>query len=59
MMNWIAVADRLPESGRVLVYSPDPTAYVGSIMLFRLMDAQFVRISTEVTHWCVPTAPTN
>ena len=58
-MNWIAITERLPtrQDGRVLTYSP---AYLDSrdpTMLYRLMDAEFVRISTEVTHWCIPTPP--
>ena len=56
-MNWIAVAARLPEPGfRVLTYSP---VYEGKdpVMLYRVMDSQFVRISGEVTHWCIPTPP--
>jgi len=57
-MNWIAVKDLLPPNeGRVLTYSPAYQGQPDDTMLYRLMDAQFVRISTEVTHWCVPTPP--
>jgi hypothetical protein len=56
-MNWIAVSERLPTHGRVLTYSPAYEDARDSTMLYRLMDAEFVRISTEVSHWCIPTRP--
>jgi len=46
---WVECKERLPQSGRVLVFSP--LYKVGDSTRFRVMDAQFVRISTEVTHW--------
>ncbi len=46
---WVECKDRLPQSGRVLVFSP--IYNVGDPTRFRVMDAQFVRISTEATHW--------
>lgn len=46
---WVNRDVKLPDCGRVLVFSPvypkdDP-------MRFRIIDSQFVRISTDVTHW--------
>lgn len=46
---WVECKERLPKSGRVLVFSP--LYKVGDPTRFRVMDAQFVRISTEATHW--------
>lgn len=49
-MNWVSVKDALPEGNhRVLVFSP---AYdEKNDMRFRIMGGEFVRISTEATHW--------
>ena len=46
---WVEYKERLPQSGRVLVFSP--LYKVGDPTRFRVMDAQFVRISTDCTHW--------
>ena len=56
---WVECKERLPQSGRVLVFSP--LYAVGDPTRFRVMDAQFVRISTEATHWMDldAIAPTN
>ena len=48
MSEWISVEDRLPDAGRVIVYSPDS---LDETMTCRIMDYSFVRISTDVTHW--------
>ena len=46
---WVHRDVSLPEYGRVLVFSPDYPR--GNIMRFRIMDAEFVRISTEAEYW--------
>jgi hypothetical protein len=48
-MKWISVKDRFPDSGRVLTYSPD--YLIKEEMTYRILDAQFVRICIDVTHW--------
>ena len=43
-MKWINIKDRLPNLGnRVLTYD--------AVNMYRVLDAQFVRICKEVTHW--------
>ena len=39
----------LPDSGRVLAFSP--IYKVGDPMRYRVLDAQFIGISTDVTYW--------
>jgi hypothetical protein len=46
---WVKCTERLPKSGRVLVFSP--LYKVGNPTRFRVLDAQFVRISKDCTHW--------
>ena len=49
MSEWISVDERLPEEGRVLVFSPDYKDR--DPMRCRITDSQFVRICSDVTHW--------
>jgi hypothetical protein len=52
-MNWISVTQAMPEEGkadRVLVYTPRELCREPSHQ-YRLVDAQFVRILTDATHW--------
>jgi hypothetical protein len=51
-IDWIDKEKDVPQKGeRVLTYSPCYKTNSDESMLYRLMDAQFVRISTDVTHW--------
>jgi len=55
--DWIRRDYGLPGAGlRVLTYSPEYKG-IDNCMLYRMMDASFVRISTDVTHWKVPSVP--
>jgi len=45
--RWVDVKERLPESGRVLVYSP----LMYENMHYRAIDAQFIEMFSGVTHW--------
>lgn len=55
-MDWISIEENTPELGtRVLTYSPH---YNGDInMTYRLIDTQFLRFCSDVTHWCYLEAP--
>jgi hypothetical protein len=55
-MKWISVNKNMPESGRVLTYSP---IYEGKdeSMTYRLLDSQFLKYTKDVTHWCEPKPP--
>lgn len=59
MIEWINRNDEMPPSGeRVLTYSPAYEARTADqAMRYRVMDALFVRISTDVTHWARLEAP--
>lgn len=49
-MKWIDRNEELPPDGMlVLIFSPIYPE--GNSMRFRVMDSQFVRISTDATHW--------
>jgi len=48
-LGWVRRDARLPNCGRVLVFSPTYPEH--DPMRFRVMDAKFVRISTDVSHW--------
>jgi hypothetical protein len=58
--NWINIKDRLPSDEdvkndtRVLVISP---CYKNTEMRYRLLSAQFVRICTDISHWCYVEEP--
>ena len=58
-LNWIEIVDRDAlkniKGVRVLVFSP--VYPEGHEMRYRLMDGQFVRISTEATHYAHLTPP--
>ena len=58
-LNWIEIVDRDAMRNlagtRVLAFSP--VYPEGNEMRYRLMDAQFVRISTEATHYAHLTPP--
>ncbi len=55
--DWVHRDYGLPRTGlRVLTYSPQYKG-VDDAMLYRLMDADFVRISTDVMYWMVPSTP--
>jgi hypothetical protein len=56
-VDWVKVSDRLPTHGRVLTYSPAYEGSRDSTMLYRLMDAEFVRLNSDISHWCIPTRP--
>ncbi len=47
--------DKLSNKERILVFSPDYPN--GDPMQVRIMDKQFLRISTEASHWAVITIP--
>lgn len=45
---WVS-RDILPESGRVLAFSP--SYKIGDFMRLRILDAQFIEMALEVTEW--------
>lgn len=57
MIKWIDKNDRLPAYGkRVLTYSPEydnkhNKQKNDNVMMFRIMDSQFVEISIDVKYW--------
>lgn len=54
MINWIKREDQLPRGNRqVLTFTPCHTAEndPGGRGPFRIMNAQYVRVSTDVSHW--------
>ena len=52
---WYFRKDHIPDSGRVLTFSPDYEH--DESMLFRMMDARFVKISRDVEQWQLPLRP--
>jgi hypothetical protein len=58
--GWKECSKELPteqdikKSRRVLIYSP---LYEKEFERYRLLDAQFVRISTDATHWAYCSPP--
>jgi len=56
IMKWEKVdRNKLPKTHkRILTYSP---LYDDENMKYRLMDVQFLRISRDVTHYCVVEEP--
>jgi hypothetical protein len=53
---WVDVKEYMPEAGnRVITFSPVYSE--DHPMRYRIMDAQFVRICPEVTHWDTLTPP--
>lgn len=49
MSEWQPV-ETAPKSGRVLVFTPN-TIRDDDPIRYRIVDAQFIRIMKEVTHW--------
>lgn len=50
VLKWVKVIDLLPKSGkRVLIFSPCYNK--DNPMRIRIVDADFVKICTDATHW--------
>jgi hypothetical protein len=47
MSDWISVEDRLPESGRVLTFTPD----IAEESQYRMVTADLFKALSDITHW--------
>ena len=58
-MKWKDVKEEVPDdtTSKILVYSP--IYPIGDSMRYRIINASFLKICGEVTHWCELVNPDN